>query len=371
MGQSVLQKSKNKLISIGKEEIVNKVDSMHTILRTRLNGGNMSTAKQAEEFLNWLIFNKNNHIASSSLNEEYRNELLKNPAIKKIVRRFNQYVNLSQSYSNKLSLSKKISDEAYKKMQARYGLFSNIRGLKTEDMFVDLINNFVSNNIVESTGQKSATVVVKKWAENFMKDISLYGEEEIKKLIKDNKFLRYKGKSMKADTSSNGNIEYTITVNNPDNYINACIAVFSNSSLKSVNDVKKIHLEEVNINKAYTAFMNFAYSNKYLTQKAIKNIFNDYYKTNTTDDYEYVTRHLNHLLRVYAYSGFGTSPLSDLQNISKGVEYLVVIDNLKKHIYIKSSTEVINFLLQYNRKTLSPNVILNLQVLLNSKNLTK
>ena len=44
---------------IGKEEIVNKVDSMHSILRTRLNGGNINTAKQAEEFLNWLIFNEN------------------------------------------------------------------------------------------------------------------------------------------------------------------------------------------------------------------------------------------------------------------------------------------------------------------------
>ena len=367
MAKNTWQKSREKLIGIGKENIANKVDNMHKILQYKLNGGNIHTAKNAEIFLNWLIFNNNNNISSSSLNEEYRNELLKNPNIKKIVRRFNQYVILSQGYSNKLSLSQKISTEAYKKMQARYGLFSNIRGLKTEEMFVDLINNFVSSDIVESTGQQNATVIVNKWAENFMKDIGLYGEEEIKKLIKDNKFLRYKGKSMKADISSNGNIEYTITVNNPDNYITACLNVFSNASLKSVNDITKIHLEDVDINKAYTAFMKFTYGNKFLTQKAIKEIFNDYYKTEEINDYEYVTRHLNHLIRVYAYSGFGTSPLKDLNNISKGVEYLIVVDNKKQHIYVKSSTEVINYLLSYNHNSLNTNVILNLSSLLNKR----
>lgn len=368
MARSAIEKARDNMISIGKEEIVNKVDAMHKILKTKLNGGNKQVAKEAEFFLNWLIFDKQNSSSSLDIfNKEYRNELLKNPTIKNIVLKFNEYILLSQEYSEKkLSLSSKISEEAFKNVQKDYGEFAYERGIETEKMFIKLINNFTSSNVIKSSGQDSATVIVDKWAKNFMTDIGLYGEKNIKNLIKNNKNLRYVGRSMKADTQSNGNIEYTINIATPE-YVNSCIKVFSNASLKSVNDIKSIHLEEVDVNKAYVAFMNFAYKNKYLTQKAIKNIFNDYYKENNIDDYEYVTRHLNHLLRVYAYSGFGTSPLSDLDNISKGVEYLVVVDNINKYIHIKSSDEVIDFLLTYNRAILKPNVVLNLQTLLNRK----
>lgn len=365
MARSVMEKAKSHMISIGKEGIVNKVDAMHNILKTKLNGGNKQTAKEAEYFLNWLIFDKQNS-SLNTFNKEYRNELLKNPTIKNIISKFNEYILLSQEYSEKLSLSKKISEEAFKNVQKDYGEFAYKRGIETEEMFIKLINAFTSSDVIKSSGQDSATVIVDKWAKNFMMDIGLYGEENIKKLIKDNENLRYAYRDMKADAQSNGNIEYVINIATPE-YLNSCIKVFSNVSLKSVNDIKSIHLEEVDINKAYVAFMNFAYKNKYLSQKAIKNIFNDYYKEDNVKDYEYVTRHLNHLFRVYAYSGFGTSPLSDLDSISKGVEYLVVVDNVNKYIYIKSSSEVIDFLLTYNRAILKPNVVLNLQTLLNHK----
>lgn len=363
--KSILEKSRDRIIQTNQTDLIQKVDSMHKILKTKLNSGNSTTARQAEEFLNWLIFGKG-ILKNNEIDKVYRNELLNNNTfIQNIQQKFQGFAIKSQDYSYRFSnvASEKLLEELLKE----YGGFSQERGIKTEELFVELINSFTNTKAIESTGAKSATVVIERFNKKFLEKMGQDGEKVIKKLVADGKKFRYGGRSMKSDTQG-GNIQYTIMVEDPNNYIKACIEVFSNTSIKSITNMERIHLENVDIYKAYSAFMRFSYSNKFLTQKAIKNIFDYYYNSQEGEDKEYITRHLNHLFRIYAYSGFGTSPLDDLDNISKGVSYLVVVDNLQQYIYVKSSSEVINFLLNYpTNKTLKPDIYLNLNALLKNK----
>lgn len=365
--KSVIEKTRDSLVSQGQQDLVQKIDSMHKILQTKLNGGNLSSADKAEKFLNWLIFNKGD-LSEKTLNSEYRNELLNlYPAIRNIQAQFLDFTFQSQQYNKRFSET--TSKEMINELLKEYGSFAQKRGTKTEELFVKLVNGLIGKEAVKSTGTSSATVVVKHFNQKLLQQISEDGEEALKKLIKDSKVFRYAGKNMKSDVQGI-NVDYNISLQTPDENIKACFEVFSNVSIKSVNNIEKIHLENTDINKAYSAFINFAYSNKFMTQKTIKAIFNYYYGTDKGNENgkEYVTRHLNHLFRVYAYSGFGTSPLNDLNNISQGVKYLVVVDNVHQHIYVKSSSEVINFLLTHpTGKTLQPDIYLNLSALLNRK----
>lgn len=342
-------------------DLSKKAEEMHRILKFKLRGGNDKVAQEAQFFLNWLIFNQGQLAANKEIDDTYRQLLMSNSDIQYLVSRFQEWAKISK---DKMQPNNQLMSEAeLDQFLQQVGELSLERGNETEEMLTKLGNALAPGTIV-NTGSNQSTVIVEKWAQKILQNTGVLSEEYIKKLIVDGKKIRFKNRSMKADLKGSGLIEgeitYTFDIGNENKYIQSCIKALSNTTVKSVNNIKKIHLEEVDVNKAYLAFMRFAYSNKYLTQKALKNIF--------SQEAGSLGVHLNHLLRIYAYSGFGTTdasnPLEDLNNISQGVEYLVVVDNIKKQIYVKPSSKIIDYLLKYKRNKINPNVVLNLEAVL-------
>lgn len=363
--------AKNKITT---DNLTKSLNKMHTLFQNKLTQGDVNTAQKAEDFLNWIIFDKG-PLKIQYSKSNYREILMQNtPQIAFISNKFNAIVKISNKYKQQYASKSLLTPEEQKQLEAKMGAWNYIRGSQTEKLLVQLVNIFAKDSI-KKTGTDSSTVEVKKWSKKLLEEIGLFGEDELKKLVIQNNKIRYAGRSMKADTQTNNaqaEITYNFAVEGMDDYVYACVAALSNTSIKSVNNISRIHLEDVDVAKAYNAFMKFAYSRTF-PQKEIKSIFKGLYigdnidsKTEKiTQDKREISRHLNHLLRVYAYSGFGTAPIEHLNDISRGVAYLIVVDNSAQYISVIPSSKVIKLLLDYNRgDKIYNDIILNIESLI-------
>lgn len=335
--------------------LFNTVNQMHKLLGTVGKSGNTAVAQQASNFLNWLIFN---NFSSDGLTETFREELLKNdPEIQAIVQKFNIYANLSLSVIS----------------PSQQGIFSNKRGAFTEEGLIKIANHYVNqtNNNIQFTGKDQITVFVPKYLNELFPEIG----EEINRqaqleLTKSGRRLRFVNKNMKIDSqASQPNLNITFTIQDKDlqKDLMAVRTVMSSATIKSQNDIKKIHLEDVTIEKAYSAFIQFS-KKKNMKQKDIKNLFNKYYKTKEFKSDPYITAHLNHLIKTYALTGMGTTLSSDLKTVLQGAQYLVIINNSKKQINIIPTKKIIQDIFFKNNYTkgIVSEIYLNLEPFKNS-----
>lgn len=324
----------------GGEKLIKAANIMHNILLTKLSQGDDNTAQMAEEFFNWLLYEPTNSVKDALIK--------KNPQLQNAI---NKFKDLSLKTQIMQEITKgtfgTFEEEALKTIA---GNFYTNRGLITEQILKDIVNSFFNGDeLIISSGQQQATVKINETVYNILKKTDSSLEKEIKDKINKDKFFTYAGKDAKADLSK-GEFEFSYYINEKYGpYLFAAYQVLSNSSIKNVNDIKKIDLEDVDVTKAYAAFMRFGLENNYISDDDLKIIFNDYYINRKLKTNPYVTLHLNHLIKVYAFSGFGTSLVSDINDISNGVSYIVAINNNEKRVKVVSAKKIINYLMGINR----------------------
>lgn len=360
---------KNQEILLQKNEgakLAHAVNQMHKILSLACRGGKEDIAQNASLFLTWLFFGDE---YDDILNNEYRQELLKEPKLKLVVDKINQYADQSIKFSEMGRQYQKTGEEA---IMSQIGKFSQDRGIFTEKALVDIMEYFIDKNIPElppenrirQTGTDQMTTWVSKWCMDILNDGTKEYEKIVNSLVKQNRKLRFAYKDVKIDTAAENPKSHLIfSLEDPmiDYYLNCVYQVLSSATIKSKNKLDKIDLEEVTILKVYSAFINYS-KGKNITQSEIKNLLVKYYKTEELQSDPYITAHLNHIISVYALTGLGTSLQSDLKNILDGAKYLIAVDNLNKKVVIHSTNKIINEILLKNNqtKTLISNVSLNL-----------
>lgn len=362
MVKSVMEKYQDVLIQKNEgAQLAQTVNQMHKLLSSACSGGNEQIAKQASEFLTWLLFG---NYTDDYLTLMYRQQLLiDNEKIQNAVNEINKYAKESVQLTE---LGRQYQITGDKNLMSEIGRISQQRGINTEQYLVEIINNFIKEDSlkIKQSGKDQMTVWFNSWLKDAMQNVTDQIDEDLSSLVKHNKKLRFAYKNVKLDTTSdnpNAIIDFAVTDPNLSNNLQAVYSVLSSASIKSKNSLSRIDLEEVTIIKAYSAFINYA-RKKRMPQSQIKNLFMKYYKNEELKDDPYITLHLNHLISTYALTGLGTTLESDLKSILDGAKYLVAIDNTNKKVIIHSTNKIINEIILKNtyNKGIVTNINLNL-----------
>lgn len=367
---------KENLMKNRSRRIVSSLDTIHNILLQKLGTGNSEIAARASDFLSWIFFN------TGPLKETDPEIIsLIQPIKEKNIKEISELSNLAkQAMEDSKKYAQYMKDQELKEAKEFFksaGERNYLRGINTEKILINFLNNTTGTKLVQSGGQNLSTVIIEDSVMPIIdKALKHYGETRdsyYKGKLSKSTILQYIGKDQKGDIIKNNDFTITYSFGSKvDNYLKDCYTVLSNASVKSYSDISAIHLETVDIIKAYTAFLRYVKYDEDLSLQATTNIFNKYYGQNPKiADNPYITMHLNHILKAYAYSGFGTSPIDDLSQIQNGVDYLVVIDNKNKRVIVKSSKEILNYLFSTKLYKINTNVELNLIAAINFNNKQK
>lgn len=375
--KTVLQKSYEAFSQKeGAEPLAKTLEKIHNTLSTQVGkNGDEAIAQRASSVLTKLIFPPKG--SSKNIDPLGLSDLTKQ-LIEEDLKKLREYATAAQN-------STKITTEIDKYM-SELGKQMAERGNVTERALVKIVNSLIDETFpdnelgfsIVNTGNNQSSVVMKKWVvklfEKIENSVSQEVEEFIKKnnLIEDNGFIRTHARKGKADSSAQGSYSTKISIAADDTSLQADIRavaqVFGSASIKSSNDISRIHLEDVDIKKAYGAFIQLSHLNNSQFKKTSEILLSGYYgiggKSCWTDD-AYITLHINHLLSAYGLAGFGTSQITDLNSISTGVDYLVVVDNKNRRILVHSTKEIINRILlkSIKQKKLRTSIDLSLRSL--------
>lgn len=114
------------------------------------------------------------------------------------------------------------------------------------------------------------------------------------------------------------------------------------ASVKNYTDFN-IHLERVNVEKAYMAIMSEAYPKK-KSAKELQQMYQDYYEAKTKAADAEVSTHISHLVNAYALTGYGQAYYSkgDAAAIEKKyAKFLMVNNRAAQQIAIRSTGDII------------------------------
>ena len=114
------------------------------------------------------------------------------------------------------------------------------------------------------------------------------------------------------------------------------------ASVKNYSDFK-IHLERVNVEKAYIAIMSEAYPRK-TDVNSLKKLYNDYYQERSKQADAEITNHINHLINAYALTGYGQAYYTrgDAAAIEKKyAKFLMINNRAAQQIIIRSTGDIV------------------------------
>ena len=342
---SVLEKMAAKQLK--DNSLSQELNELHRVMSQVGKPFNKKAMAQASSFLTWLVFGTKsiNTNSNSPMTEEYRQELLQDEQIKAIINKLQLYASQASSLGQNFNLALKSGN---KSEAQRIGAIYYKRGIETEEGLVNLLNQIIEKNsgtLLEQTGGKQATVVLPKWLQRVLEENNKEILNELKKQNNinpgTNRQLQYTPKSAKIDIYGS-EISYDISDSSISSYINSAYNILASASVKSVENLENIHLEQVQFEKAFSALYNWLQKNgknRGMSLKNFKTLLTNYYSQGIASGE--LVKHLNHLIGVYALTGVGQQSIDKNYNFNAGAKYLVVVDNIGRQIIVKSTNELI------------------------------
>jgi hypothetical protein len=179
-------------------------------------------------------------------------------------------------------------------------------------------------------GKQSATIINKKILEENEKAI----KEKIGKQQSIREYTEFDARAGKIDINM-GKLEFVIK---SDLTPLAKKLKGITASVKNYSDFA-IHLEYVDTRKAYEAIMTELY--KKYTPTAINTMYNEYYAHKILDSHEIVDAHLNHIMNIYALTGYGQIYITQEELERKYAKFLMYNNTEKKIIKVISTHQII------------------------------
>ena len=290
--------------------LLKKLNAIHNRLSNdfKINKDEEEVARQLELFLNYVVYGQNQSFPSNLnelLSKEVAEEIRKDPLIMNLFK--GKIINSNQKG--------KIGEEAFSRMILKI-LQPKIQQLSSDKDFQDAIQQVMIGNM-------STTIINKKIANKFSQEI----QQSLEKGKTIRRYTEYGARAGKID----------IDFSRLD--ISAQLTPFAQQLLKITATVKNysdfsIHLENVNIRKAYLAIMTELYPN--MKQETINNFF----KYNHGEQEE---QHLSHLMNLYALTGYGQVYIDKMRHTleRKYAKYLMYNNNAAQKIIVRTTNSII------------------------------